>query len=383
MLLQSLLDNRRKVKDQVVVQEAHSNHNLAPTANRNNNFNLIRFLLASLVILGHSGELIQRNINREILWKFFGGTTTVAGLAVSGFFLLSGFLIVQSWHRKPNLVHFLKNRALRIYPGFIVASAISVFLVGPLAANAAQYWSQLSLPQFVKGALLLRVPTTPPVFEGSYSALANGALWTIEYEFRCYLMVALMGICGLVARRKGWLVLSGIALLLSVFPGIISRIESQVSFPFQRFLFNDPKSLAHFLALFCAGGCFYLFRDRICYKTSWACIAAFALFICFFWVKTERIAEVTLGGYILFWFAFVQTPVLERLRKLPDISYGVYLYGWPIQKLLLWWIPSISIVMLFLTAWVLSCICGLLSWHLVEHPFLSLKNAGKKPVAVT
>ena len=89
--------------------------------------------------------------------------------------------------------------------------------------------------------------------------------------------------------------------------------------------------------------------------------------------STLRVAIVLCGGYCLFYSAFLKSAFLAKFRKVPDVSYGVYLYGFPIQKLLLWHVHGISATTLFLLAMPLSCIAGLLSWHLVERPFLRLK----------
>lgn len=340
-----------------------------PTLSRNNNFNLLRLLLAMLVILSHSPELVDGNRHREILTRLFG-TVSFGELAVDGFFLLSGFLIVQSWHHNPNFLAFLKKRILRIYPAFIVASLVSAFVVGPLGSNPTQYFTQFNLLQFIKGVTLLHVPIIPPVFEGQPYPYVNNAMWTIKYEFLCYLFVALSGIFGIFKNRLLCLILFGITLSLSIISGTINYI----SFNELAFSLTNLASSMLLLAFFCAGGCFYLFNDRIRYKTNGVYLAVAILFLCLFSLKIAQFALATFGAYVLFWFAFSQFYFLERFRTYSDISYGVYLYGWPSQKLLLWYFPSLSPWLLFLLACISSCICGFLSWHLIEHPFLDLKR---------
>ena len=341
----------------------------AGSPSRNNNFNLLRFLLATLVILSHSFELVDGNGHREILRRIFG-TVTFGELAVDGFFLLSGFLIVQSWSRTPNLLDFLQKRALRIYPGFIVASLVCAFAVGPLGSDPHRYFAQFHLLRFLEGVLLLRIPLVPPVFQGQPYPSINGSMWTIGYEFRCYLLVALLGLCGVVARKWWWLGLSGAFLLLSLRPEFVTRMSPHEL----RGLSQDPVTLIRFLSLFCTGGSFYLFRERIRYHGGWALIAALLLVACLFGAKTAHFGLVVGGAYVLFWFAFTPFTPLQRFQTWPDISYGVYLYGWPVQKLLLWYLPALSPWFLFGIACTLSCGCGWLSWHLVERPALRLKR---------
>jgi peptidoglycan/LPS O-acetylase OafA/YrhL len=339
---------------------------------RNNNFNLLRIVFASLVILSHSSELIDGNHDREILVMIFG-TIPFGRLAVDGFFLLSGFLIVQSWERAPHFWDFVKKRVLRIYPAFIIASLLSAIIVGPLGANAAGYFAQIDFKELFKGLLLLRAPSVPPTFEGTPYPFVNGPLWTIEYEFRCYMLVALLGICGIFRKRQLWLGLTIIALLLALRQYVVAGFLNNHAFPGMRFLLADPVYFLRLVPFFLVGGCFYLFRDRITYKSTWALGAGIVLCGFLFYRPLAELGVAIFGAYLLFWFAFLQSPFLERFQGMDDISYGVYLYGWPIQKLLLWFIPSLSPWTLFPIALGLSALCGFASWRLVERPFLRLK----------
>jgi peptidoglycan/LPS O-acetylase OafA/YrhL len=86
-------------------------------------------------------------------------------------------------------------------------------------------------------------------------------------------------------------------------------------------------------------------------------------------------AVATLGGYLLFWFAFnVRSRRLAAVGHRVDISYGVYLYAWPVQKLLIWWDPEISPWPVFIEATAITSLLAFGSWSLVEKPFLNLKS---------
>jgi peptidoglycan/LPS O-acetylase OafA/YrhL len=167
---------------------------------RDNNFNFLRLLFAIVVIFSHSPQLVDGNRHREPLTRLFPSTSG-GDLALDCFFILSGFLIMQSWDRKPILLEFLKKRVLRIYPGFIVASLISVLIVGPLGANAELYFAHFNFLSFLMGLIFLQAPNVPPTFVGQFHPVLNGPLYTIAYEFRCYLLVTIFGICGLFKRR--------------------------------------------------------------------------------------------------------------------------------------------------------------------------------------
>ncbi len=350
------------------------------TSSRSNNFNLLRLLFAALVLLSHAPEITDNDGRREPLHLLFN-TLSFGDVAVDGFFLLSGCLIVQSWQRTPELLDFLKKRALRIYPGFVVAALVSALIVGPLAAVPAYYFGHFDLLQFLKSVLLLRQPTVPPVFAGMYYPEINGSMWTIAYEFRCYLLVAAWGICGLFRRKWLWLTLTVVFVLLLLAPGFVSRVRFPGESLLQQFyLIDDPGLTVRLTAFFGVGGCFALFRERTAFKPLWALLAAGALCACLFNYKIAPFGAATFGAYLLFWFAEVQSPLLARFRRLPDISYGVYLYGWPVEKLQVWFFPGISPWLVFGLACVLCTGLGLASWFGVERPFLRLKPKKSVPV---
>jgi peptidoglycan/LPS O-acetylase OafA/YrhL len=111
---------------------------------RDNNFNFLRLLFALLVLVSHAPELADGNRSRELLTRMFH-TLSFGEVAVDGFFLLSGYLIVQSWERHPNLWDFGQWRLRRIYPAFVVACLVCIFVLAPLAVPSARtYFEQLS-----------------------------------------------------------------------------------------------------------------------------------------------------------------------------------------------------------------------------------------------
>ena len=183
------------------------------SAHRGNNFDLMRLVFASLVLLAHSFELIDGNRSREPLTVLFH-TLSFGEVAVDCFFILSGYLIGASWQRDPNALSFLRKRILRIYPGFIVAFLISVYIVGAIGADQPRtYWHDLQPLALLREILLLSVPSTPPTFPHSSYALANGALWTISYEFACYLMILALGVSGVLAWSRAPAFLWAVALV--------------------------------------------------------------------------------------------------------------------------------------------------------------------------
>ena len=337
-----------------------------------NNFNFLRLLLASLVILSHSPELLDGNQRREILNRVFH-TISFGEVAVDGFFLLSGFLILQSWQREPRLPGYVKKRVLRIVPAFVVAFLVSVLIVGPLAAPAAAYFAGINPRNLLVSLLGLKEPALPAVFEGLPYPFVNGSLWTISHEFRCYLLVPVLAWLGCVRNRVGWLIVSTAVLLLWVFgPAFPPDFMSGKAWTL--LLADDPDATFRLLASFCAGGCFYLFRSEVRYRAKWAAVAAAILIPCLFEARLAQLALPTAGAYLLFWFAFARLPTLDFFKTHSDVSYGVYLYGWPTQSLLIWYVPGIPPWTVCAATLGICLGLGLVSWRVVELPFLRLKS---------
>jgi peptidoglycan/LPS O-acetylase OafA/YrhL len=328
------------------------------TAERQNNFNLIRIILALLVILGHSPEIIDGDRHRELLTRVFS-SLSFGELAVDGFFLLSGYLIMQSWDAQPLAWPFLKKRLLRIYPGFIVAAAVCALVVGPLGATSAKYFASFETSEFIKSVLLLQIPAVPAVFEGQPYPNINGAMWTISREFCCYLLVLALGASGVLRVRHFWLGLTAV-----VFAAIVALK-----------LTNVPILDLRLASFFLSGGCYYIYRDRIPMKGVAAVAAATVATLFMFSWRASELVLASIGGYALLYVASKRSALLSNFNRLPDVSYGVYLYGWPIQKLLFWHEPSMSPWALFAISASLAILAGTVSWYLIEKPALRFKGS--------
>ena len=338
------------------------------SSHRNRQLDLLRILLATLVLLSHAAEITDGTSARELFHRVTG-SMTFGTVGVDGFFLLSGYLIVQSWLGDPELLNFLRKRALRILPGYLVAVALSTLAVGLLAPGVPRFFSRLDI-HFLRSIALLSSPATPPVFPGRPYAVVNGSLYTIGYEFRCYLVVALLGLCG--ALRRPAAVLAATLLLLPSLLG--SPWLQRMHWPrlFEALL-GHPETAIRFTAVYLVGVCVYLFRERIAFRPWWA-VTATAGLVGFFAFAPAR-AEFALavcGGYLMFCLGQLRLPVLSR-AQLPDISYGVYLYGWPVESLWIWFHRGSPWITFAASTAICFCL-GWLSWHFVERPALRLKR---------
>jgi peptidoglycan/LPS O-acetylase OafA/YrhL len=303
---------------------------------------------------------------------------TFGTLGVDGFFVLSGYLIVQSWLGDPEFFNFLRKRVLRIVPGYLVAAVISTVAVGLLAPAVPHFFRGLGI-QFLKSIALLSSPATPPVFPGQPYAMVNGAMWTIGYEFRCYLLVALLGLCGLLRRPIPMLVLTALLLSALLFPAAFGRMHRPRHM--EAFV-GQPVFFFRLTAVYLVGCCFYLFRHRISFRPLFAVIATVIMTVSFIFAPTQaELAMVVCGAYLMFYLGQMHLPWLSGMNRFPDISYGIYLYGWPVESLWIWFHRG-SPWITFAASTVLCFGLGWLSWHFIERPALTLKKKATAPLPV-
>ena len=340
---------------------------MAGATSRENNFGSLRLLFASLVIVSHSPELLDGNRSRELLTRLFG-TLSFGEVAVDGFFLISGFLITQSFVHGSSTVSYLVKRVARIVPGYLVCFILCVVVVGPLAGGT-DILTAKSLGRLAARVIKLAQPAVTGAFAGLPYPALNGSMWTIGYEFRCYLMVPVLGWLG-CTRPRGKIVWAGVVAILLVLDALT--------------LPNGPLRIGnhydiHFTAVFGVGMLAFLFRDRIPLRAGWAAAAAVLLVASLCHWTTANAGYAIFGGYLIFWFAFAAPIVrLSRFDNRADISYGLYLYAFPVQSLFIWWFRGIDPWLLCGIALTVASVLGYLSWVLVERPCLGLARGNGK-----
>src|SRR5579863_4199484 len=158
---------------------------------------MLRLVLASLVVLEHSYFLIDNETNRDPISILSGGQANSGQLAVYMFFSLSGFLVTSSLLSSSSILNFLAKRTARVVPGFLVATAIGCLIIGPLTAHdLVQFFREQNWRNIIVGALALKQVGVTGILQGNPVQLVHGTLWSIAYEFNCYIVLALFGILG-------------------------------------------------------------------------------------------------------------------------------------------------------------------------------------------
>ena len=339
---------------------------ISPKPHRNN-FNFLRLVFAFLVILCHSPELLDGNRNRDILTRLFHAMG-FGEFAVDCFFVLSGYLIVQSWQSRPVASEYLKKRILRIVPGFAAAYFVSVFFVGPALADAPSvFFSRLALrPALLHLVTLNAPPALPGSAQGPFSLYVNGSMWTIQYEFLCYLGVMTLGVAGVLRVRGAF---AALYFLSTVF---YFYVHHRQPWP-PPALFGTPFEWGRLLTFFLAGACFYAYRDRIAYRPQYAAIALLITLAAFKVTQLLMFPFPLVLAYLIFFAGFYPAPRLAKIGTKTDLSYGLYLYAWPVQILLIRYFPGMNPWLLCAVTLPVAGVLAFLSWTLIEKPALALK----------
>lgn len=331
---------------------------------RDNNFNLIRMVAAMAVLVSHAWPLTQGASVVEPL-KVFSGHT-LGTLSVYIFFAISGFLITASYTRTSRLRRFVLARVLRLFPGLLVSLLLVAFVLAPFVTllPLQDYFTHPKTTSFLLRNLTLVSPqyTLPGVFTTNIYPTVEGSIWTLVHEVICYGLVVLAGATGLL--RRGWPIL----LFLSLYAGTwIATTLFHVPID-QKLLQLQGLSLP-----FVFGMLAWVWRDRIP-LSGWIFLG---LGLAAFAARHSQIAYPVVIGFLAygsFWLAYVPSGKIRRYNLLGDYSYGMYIYAFPLQGLVVWLIGPTNPFLHIMIALPITLAISILSWYYVEAPALALRK---------
>lgn len=330
------------------------------------NFLLLRLIAAAMVIFGHSYAIAQVPGLHDFIGRSGWGSGIYTGsIAVDIFFVVSGFLVAGSYINRRDLRFFIRSRLLRIVPAYVVCVVACAYLIGPWVTNMpiGEYLAHPGTLLYVLKNLTFNSLewTLPGVFtRNPHPNVVNGSLWTLPAEVRMYALVAGFGLLGLLHRRIAFnLCLISIFVLAAWFP-----VEAEVLF--------RADGYARLAALFALGAFFYVNRDFVPVSGY---LAAALVLLAYLLHGTAHFA-VIFGiaiGYGSLWFAY--GPRLKGFERWGDYSYGIYLWGFPIQQLLAQVIDQPAPMQIFAWAMPITLLVAIFSWDWIEKPALRLKSA--------
>ncbi|WP_158230966.1 acyltransferase family protein [Rhodopirellula bahusiensis] len=326
------------------------------TKGRDNNLNLVRFILAILVIYSHSFPLSLGGDFSDPFKRWLG--FALGDFAVNAFFTISGFLIARSFIQRKSLGRFGLARVARIYPALFVAVVFCIVPVGlsQTSLSTPEYFAEKLTRNFlVKDCLLIPGKmqfSLPGVFEDvPYPNVVNGSLWTLPYEVSMYVAIAAVGLLGFLKRR-----IVALALCLAIVVAFIGDL-------------GDGSHAIRLGAFGAVGVVMYLFQSQIRIERS-----VFGLLSCagiaMSLLGYANLGSLILGSYCVLWLGFVPGGTLRSYNKVGDYSYGMYIFAYPIQQTVVNLFPAVVPSQMFVVSTLATLPLAVLSWHFVERPVL-------------
>jgi peptidoglycan/LPS O-acetylase OafA/YrhL len=331
--------------------------------NRQNNFTLIRIAFAWLVLYGHSYAVQKVPGIKDPLNLIFQGSLWIGEFSVNGFFAISGFLVAGSLMNR-GIINYFISRVLRIYPALFICVFASVFILGPLMTNLGlfEYFSSPETYKYLRNSLAFEGIrwTLPGVFEMNVRDAVNGSLWTLPVEIKCYILLGVAGGLGLLRHKHtaNFILLSILLFGFSYFSDV-------------PLLGHNPKWSRPSL-YFLIGVFVYVNRSSIILDRR---LALFAIIMMLSSFGKEWFAYVFSISfvYLIFYIAYA-TKYISIDEKIGDISYGIYIYAWPVQQVVANFTPNGNPYLNTVFSSLFVFVLAFLSWHKVEKPILIRKQ---------
>lgn len=336
-------------------------------ARGNNNFDLVRLIAAAMVIISHAFLIVHGTTAAEPLASI--SAYTLGQHSVNVFFILSGVLVSASLDRSEHIVAFASARALRIFPGLIVCVLLVAVVLGPLVTtlHAASYLTSATILNYVLTTLSLTTALAPlqGVFETlPMSGRVNIPLWSLKYEILCYAILTMIAALGI--WRRGVLFWSFLSLLFMTHAVVEvghGGVEEHVAI----------DQVLRFSVCFFLGVAAYRLRHSLRLSAIGA-LGAILLLV----LTRQTVFEETIGyvavGYLTLCLAALPGQRIRKICSHADLSYGLYIYGWPTAQTVLLLAPGIEPVALAVASLAIAAVLAAISWFLIERPALGLKR---------
>lgn len=334
------------------------------TGSRDNNFNAVRLLLALFVVLFHAYAVGQR---QDPLSSLLAPHVNTGQLAVGTFFLLSGLFVMQSWSRDPRVWTFAVRRIARVIPGLTVCVLLTTLIsvaffstqgtAGLLAPETWHYITSNSLLHYLRSDIQPSQLVIPGVFDQLPNPAMNGSLWSLYWEGKFYVLMALIGL--MAVNRSPWWFTTVAGLLIILMPSRPEMIRDYVwEFPLLTIFLVGVvlQTVSHFVTI------------------RWQLVFGVAVFFYLTRWGSVPFSIYLLCGAIALWVGALPGQFSEHLQQ-HDYSYSVYIYHWPLLQMLKTLFPEMNSIFLFISCCLLLAPVAMFSWFCVEAPCLRLGHA--------
>jgi peptidoglycan/LPS O-acetylase OafA/YrhL len=337
---------------------------------RENNFDFLRFNFALFVVISHSYPLSGNDLTNQWFFKLTNNQIELSSLGLNGFFILSGYLIFQSLERSKNIIDFYWKRILRLFPGLLVVLILTVLL--------APFVYESSIPYLKNREVLTYIPRNLSLFKlqyniegifknNPYHSAINGSLWTICYEFAFYVLLSALLIIINNRRLVSALLVAFFLIMCGGFIFFDTQLNQISKFGMSGYHFIN-------LGTFFIGGSLLasLKIENFKYRNLLLILASVFLITVLYLNLYHLFKHVLLTTLILL-IGLKPLKYISSFGKMGDPSYGIYIYGFPIQQTLMYFF-NLNLIALLILSVLISIFFGYLSWHFIESKALCYKN---------
>ncbi len=337
--------------------------------NRKNNFDFLRLIFASFVIITHSYPL-SGVPECDFLCQLTNGQVSFSYIGLKGFFVISGYLIFQSLQRSENLIEFFWKRLLRLYPALFVVLLLTLLLAPLVYEGNIPFFQNNTVLSYLPNNLSLYLiqPEITGVFgNNTYKHTINGSLWTIPYEFTMYISLGL-----LIFFRKNEIINKTILILLFVFLLIGNLFYFEKMMQYKYIL--SIGQLQELGIFFIAGSIIASLKiEKIKRKKEILLILTLFVLISIHFEFYNYTRYVTLPILFILFGLNPISFICEIGNKIGDLSYGIYIYGFLVQQTLMHFF-KLNYIELMIYSLIISFILAYFSWHFIEKKAIQFKN---------
>jgi len=332
-----------------------------------NNFNLLRIVFAVLVVITHSYNISGDTLD-DYLTRLTYGQVSFSFIGLSGFFIISGYLVFQSLMRSESVVSYFKKRILRIFPALFIVLLLTV-LLGYFVYESdfhsyvtnASVWTYLPRNFFLRNQDIIQGIFT----KNPYGPIINESLWSLLYEFSFYVALAVL----FFFTRRVQIILTLLVLILLLIGRLFWYTElSEIKF------ILEARLVLEYGPFFAFGSLLAILKiENITWNKSLLVLLVFLLIIAVV-VQIFDLTRFFLLPSIVILIGLESIPFLNKvLAKLGDVSYGIYIYAFPAQQTLIHYF-RFTTMELIVTSIIVSFMLGYFSWHCIEKYALKLKS---------